>query len=129
MGLHTDGSSPGSTPAVRDAEGLVQVEVGHIGPEVPGAAEPHLSIHVSTVHVDLAPGSVHHLTYLGDCALEYPVGGGVGDHHGGQIILVGGHLFSDVLHVNGAVVPGLDGDNLDRNVKQSVTNKANSVRA
>ena len=41
--------------AVRDAEGLVQVEVADVGADSrPGRQRPDLRVHVGAVHVDLA---------------------------------------------------------------------------
>ncbi len=40
--------------AVRDAEGLVQVQVADVGADVARAAEADLGVHVGAVHVDLA---------------------------------------------------------------------------
>lgn len=42
------------SPSVRDAEGLVEVEVGDVGAVVAGAAEANLGVHVGAVEVDLA---------------------------------------------------------------------------
>ena len=39
---HADGPDTGPAAAVRDAKGLVQVEVAHIGTEVARAAQAHL---------------------------------------------------------------------------------------
>ena len=39
----TDRSDAGTAAAVRDAEGLVQVEMAHVSPEVSGPAQPHLA--------------------------------------------------------------------------------------
>ena len=44
----------GAAAAVRDAEGLVQVEVADVGADVARAAEADLRVHVGAVHVDLA---------------------------------------------------------------------------
>jgi hypothetical protein len=42
VGLHADGAHAGPAAAVGDAEGLVQVEVAHVGADVAGAGEAHL---------------------------------------------------------------------------------------
>ena len=39
---------------MRNRKGLVQIEVTHIGPNDCWISEPDLSIHVSSVHVNLA---------------------------------------------------------------------------
>jgi hypothetical protein len=40
---HADGAHPGPPSAVGDAEGLVQVQVAHVGPDEPGRRHAHLS--------------------------------------------------------------------------------------
>src|SRR6185312_4305587 len=49
-----DRSHAGAAAAVRDAEGLVQVDVADVGADVAGAAEADLRVQVGAVHVDLA---------------------------------------------------------------------------
>jgi hypothetical protein len=53
MDLHSDGSHSGSTSSVRDTERLVKVEMGHISTIVAGTTQTHLSIHVSSINIDL----------------------------------------------------------------------------
>jgi hypothetical protein len=43
-----------STAAMRDAEGLVQVQMANVGADVAGTAKADLRVHVRAVHVDLA---------------------------------------------------------------------------
>ena len=57
--LHSDGSHAGPAPTVGDAEGLVEVEVGDVGPVVARPAETHLGVHVGPVQVHLATLIVH----------------------------------------------------------------------
>ena len=47
--------------SVRDAEGLVEVEVADVRADVSWTAETDLSVHVRTVHVDLSAVSVDEL--------------------------------------------------------------------
>src|SRR5207245_11213216 len=54
-----DRSHAGATPPVRDAEGLVEVQVADVGTDVARAAEADLRVHVGAVHVDLAAVLVH----------------------------------------------------------------------
>ena len=39
--------------AVGDAEGLVEVEVAHVGADDAGGCQPHLGVHVGAIHVHL----------------------------------------------------------------------------
>ena len=58
---HADRAHAGAAAAVGDAEGLVQVEVADVGPDVAGAGEADLGVHVGPVHVDLPAGVVDDL--------------------------------------------------------------------
>lgn len=49
---------------MRYAEGLVQVQVGHIAAIVTWAAQSHLRIHVGPVHIDLPALGMDHLADL-----------------------------------------------------------------
>ena len=53
--LPRDGDRAHARPAaaVRNAEGLVQVEMADVGADVPRAAQADLRVHVRAVHVDL----------------------------------------------------------------------------
>ena len=74
--------------AVRDAEGLVEVEVADVGAVVARPAEPHLGVHVGAVQVDLAAVVVDDPADVADPRLEDAVGRGVGDHQRGQPVVV-----------------------------------------
>ncbi len=50
---HSDGSHPGPSPSVGDAESLVQIEVRDITAVVSRPAQPHLCIQVGSIHVHL----------------------------------------------------------------------------
>ena len=54
MRLHANRPYPGATAAVRDGEGLVQVQVAHVRANQAGGSHPHLGVHVGAVHVYLA---------------------------------------------------------------------------
>ena len=78
------GPTPGPPP-VRDAEGLVQVEVADVGAEPTGLGKSDQSVEVGTVDVDLPAGIVDEGADLSPTAfLEDPVGRRVGDHQGGE---------------------------------------------
>ena len=88
-GGHADRAHPGAAAAVRDAEGLVQVDVADVGADVRGAAEPDLGVQVGAVHVDLPAVLVHGADHRADAGLEHAVRRRVGDHQGGQLVGVG----------------------------------------
>ena len=56
-----DRADAGAAAAVRDAEGLVQVEVADVGAELARRGEADQRVHVGAVHVDLAAVRVHDL--------------------------------------------------------------------
>src|SRR5207248_2595724 len=74
MGGHADGAHAGPAAAVRDAEGLVQVDVADVGADVTWAAEADLRVEVGAVHVDLPAVLVNDGGDLLDPRLEYAVG-------------------------------------------------------
>ena len=54
VGGDADRADAGAAAAMRDAEGLVQVEVADVGADAGRAGEADLGVHVGAVHVDLA---------------------------------------------------------------------------
>ncbi len=61
-----------STAAVRDAEGFVQVQVGHVAAELARLGQTNQRIQVGTVNVHLAAGSVDRVADLADVASYTP---------------------------------------------------------
>src|SRR5471030_1224271 len=74
--------------AVRDAEGLVQVQVRDVAAE--GARRRHADqrVHVGAVDVDLAAVAVDDLAQFLDAFFEHAVRRRVRDHHAGQVLRV-----------------------------------------
>ena len=70
---------------MRNAEGLVEVEVGHVRAERGGAADADHRVEVGAVHVHLTTVLVDDLADGDDRLLEHSMRGGVGDHEGGEI--------------------------------------------
>jgi hypothetical protein len=85
---HADRTHAGAAAAVRDAEGLVQVQVADVGADVARAGEPDLRVHVGAVHVHLAAVLVHDLADLADRFLEDAVCRRVRDHERGELVAV-----------------------------------------
>ena len=98
--------------AVRDAEGLVQVEVRDVGAEPARLGQPDERVEVGAVDVDLAARVVHQGAELGDGVLEDAVRGRVGHHDRGEVVAVGLDLGAQVVHVDVAAGSGLDHDDL-----------------
>ena len=66
VGADRDGPDAGAATAVRDAERLVQVQVGHVGAELTRLGQPDQRVEVGPVDVHLAAGVVHLGADLGD---------------------------------------------------------------
>ena len=102
----------GASTSVGDAERLVQVQVRHVGAELPGPGQADQCVQVGTVQVDLPAELVDEVADLGDLRLEHPVGGRVGDHQGRQGVLEVGGTLLQVVEVHVAVAVALDHDDV-----------------
>ena len=85
---HADRADAGTAAAVRNAKGLVQIEMANVGADVARAAEADLRVHVRAVHVNLAAVRVHDFANLADGRFENAVGGRIGHHQRGEIVFV-----------------------------------------
>ena len=101
---HADGAHAGATAAVRDGEGLVQVQVAHVGADVAGAAEADLGVHVGAVHINQPAVLVDDAADVLDGFLEDAVGGGVSHHERGEFGAVLLSLGPEVGEADVAVV-------------------------
>ncbi len=87
--------------------------MAHVGTEPAGTGQPDERVQVRAVDVHLATGVVHRSAELGHLRLEHPVGGGIGDHHGGEPVAVFGDLRSNVGQVDVAPVVACDHDDVE----------------
>ena len=113
MGSHADRSHARTAAAVRNAERLVQVDVADVGPHVGGPGEADLRVHVGPVHVDLPAALVHDLADSLHLLLEDAVGRRVGDHQGGQAVLVLVRLLLEIGEVHVALLVAGDHHDLE----------------
>ncbi len=74
--------------AVRDAEGLVQIQMAHVGPDVGRPAETNLRVEVRAVHIDLPAVGVNDFADFFDRFFEHAVRRGIGDHERCEIVLL-----------------------------------------
>ena len=88
MGCDGDGADPRTAAAMRDTESLVQIQVAHIGANIPGPANANLGIHVGAIHINLTTEGVYKAANLLDRFLKNTVGGWVGHHERRKGILV-----------------------------------------
>ena len=84
MLFHPDRPHAGPAAAMRNAKGLVQVDVADIGAVVAGAGESNLRIEVCAVEINLAAVMMHDLTNSANFGFEHAVSRWISDHDGGQ---------------------------------------------
>ena len=85
--------------AVRRGEGLVQVQVHHVGAEVAGTHLADQRVHVGAVHVEQRALGVQHVGNLVDLLLEDAQRIGIGEHQRGHVFV---HLRLQRRHVHHA---------------------------
>ena len=66
-----DGANTRTTPAMRDTESLVQVEMTDIGPELRGRTMANKGIQIGPVYIDLPAGCMNNVTQLDNGFLEH----------------------------------------------------------
>ena len=87
VGDDADRADARAAAAVRDAEGLVQVEVADVAAELARRGDADQRVHVGAVDVDAAAvRGGRSRTARSTRALEHAVGRRVGDHHAGQAV-------------------------------------------
>jgi hypothetical protein len=113
MLLNSDRANTGTTTAVGNTEGLVEVEMTDISTNVTGAAETNLSVHVGTVHIDKTAMLVDKITDLLNLRLEDSESRGISNHDSSKLISVLGTLGLEILDIQVAsLAVTLDSNNL-----------------
>ncbi len=74
MGFHTNRPHAGSAAAMRDAEGLVEIQVADITAKVTRPAKANHRVHVGAVDIDLTAGIMCDLANLSHRFLEHAMG-------------------------------------------------------
>ena len=92
-----------ATP-MRNAEGLVQIQMADIRTDAPWRGQPHLRIHVGTVHVHLPAVVMHQTTDFDDGLFKHAMRGRIGDHESGHLVFAGLQLRRQIIHRNVALV-------------------------
>ena len=80
MFRYADGADAGSTTAMWNAKGFVQIQMAHIGVHIARPAEADLGVHVGAIHVNLTAVAVHDLTNFANRCFEDAVCAWVCDH-------------------------------------------------
>ena len=88
---NADWSHAGPAAAVRNAKGLVQIQMANVRAIITGTAEADLRIHVRAIHVNLTAVRMHDVANFANGCFENAVRGGIGHHQRGEIacVLVG----------------------------------------
>ena len=100
MRLDPDRAHARAAAAVRDAEGLVQVQVADIAADLAGLGEADHRVQVGAVDIDLPAVFVGDLADLAHGFLEDAVGRGIGDHAGGQPVARRFGLGAEIVDVD-----------------------------
>src|SRR5690606_20293487 len=98
--------------AVRDAEGLVEVEVADVRADGAGAGEAALRVHVGAVHVDESAALVDDAADVAYRGFEYAVRGWIRDHQRGEALGVRVGLGLEVGEIDVALFVAGDGHDL-----------------
>ncbi len=100
---HADRTHARAAATMRNGEGLVQVEMAHVGANRRRAGKPHLRVHVGSVHVDLSAVLVHDVADGADLVLEYAVGRRVGNHQAREAVTMLRRLLPQICQIHVAV--------------------------
>ena len=106
MRLDADRSHPGATSAVRNGEGLVQIEVGDVGSEGARPGDADHGVEIRPVEIHLATVAVHDIAHLGDAFFEDPMSRRVRHHDRRQPSVMSGGFVAQVAEIDVAVVVG-----------------------
>ena len=115
-----------TTAAVRDTEGLVEVQVTNVGAVVARSAESDLCVEVRPIEVHLAPVTMHDRARLFDRRLEDPVGRGIGDHERAEHVFMFGRQTSEIFDIDTAVF--VRGDRNNRHARHHCGGRVGAVR-
>ena len=86
MRLDADRAHAGAAAAMGNAEGLVQIEMADVGAVIAGPRQPDLRVQIGAIEIDLPAMAVNDVADLANMLLEHAMGGGIGDHHGGEVV-------------------------------------------
>ncbi|OIQ66860.1 hypothetical protein GALL_515680 [mine drainage metagenome] len=127
VGHHADRADTGAAAAVRNAEGLVQVEVADIAAKFSRCGQADQCVHVGPIDIDAPAMAVHQCAQVFDVGFEHAMRAGVGDHHGRQM---GAVLFAfglEVGHIDIAI--GIASGDHDLHAGHGGASRVGAVRA
>ena len=111
---------------VRDAERLMQVQVGNVAAELARLSQPDHRVHVRAIDINLAAGLVDRVAHLNHLRVKHAVGGRVGDHDRGDLTLIRFDLRGKIALVDRTVISGLD--NHHAQARQDSRGRVRAVR-
>ena len=97
MSIHADRTNTGTAPSVGNPEGLVHVEMTHVGPAGARRRQAALRVEVGAVHVHLAAAFMGNSSEVRNCFFKHSVSGRVRDHDRRQVVLVFFRLGLEIL--------------------------------
>src|SRR3954468_18402239 len=100
MRSYADRAHARAAAAMRNAEGLVQIEMADIGAVIAGPRQADLRIHVGAVEIDLAAMAMDDTADVTNVLLEHAVRRGIGDHDGRKLLRMPFGLGLEVTHVD-----------------------------
>ena len=109
---HANRAHPRTAAAMRNAEGLVQIQVARVRPEIAGTTQAHLRIHIRPVKIHLSPAAVHDVDYFPDVFFEHAVRGRIRNHQRRQAIRMFFRRVAQRRHVHVARLVRLDHNHL-----------------
>ncbi len=104
MRRHADRPDARPAAAMRNAKGLVQVQMRDVRPKPARRAQPDQRVQVRAVHVNLPAVPVHDLADLDDALLEHAVSRRIGHHERGEPVRVLRGVRLEILDVDIAVL-------------------------
>mmetsp|Transcript_800 Transcript_800/g.1428 ORF Transcript_800/g.1428 Transcript_800/m.1428 type:complete len:333 (+) Transcript_800:829-1827(+) len=112
VGSDSDASNSRSSSTVRDAEGLVEVQMTDVSTDSSRTSKAHLGIHVGTVHVNLSSSVVDGVADFDNRLFKDTKGGRVGNHKASELVPVLSNLGLEVVHVAITLIVVVDDNNL-----------------
>src|SRR6476469_3734468 len=113
MYCDANGTDTWAAATMRDAEGLVQVEMADVCTEAARLRQTEQRIEVGAIHINLAARRMHQLTQLDDSFFEDPVGRWIGHHDRRQLITMLADLGTKIVQVDRPISGRLDDHDLE----------------
>src|SRR5262245_22550686 len=112
MRLYADRSHARSTAAMRNAEGLVQIEMANVRPVVARPRQPDLRIQIGAIEVHLTAMVMHDIADRSGRTFEDAMRRGIGNHDCSEPVSKALSLGTDILKINVAADVAGDRDDI-----------------